>query len=70
MLFEELARAAARERISLPGFGVFRPGSRKARYILNPQTKRRMRLPKAYGVKFHPAEELKAEAARAAKGAP
>lgn len=66
-LFDELGAAAARERISLPGFGVFRPGARKARAVTNPRTKERMRLPKSYGVKFSPAKELKAKARAAAE---
>ena len=62
--FDVLGSAAATERIEVPGFGAFLPRSRKARFITNPVTKERMRLPRSRTVGFRASKELRAKAAR------
>ena len=47
-------------RFAWPGFGVFGVGTRRARWIVNPQTKERMRLKAAKTVRFRAAKSLKA----------
>lgn len=67
--FEELGKASARGRVSIPGFGVFQPSTRAARQVVNPlATDERLALPRSYSVKFHAARDLRGEAATAARG--
>ena len=46
-------------RISLPGFGTFSVGSRKARTGRNPRTGQEIRIPAAKTAKFKPGKALK-----------
>ena len=59
-LLVAIKRAVAKDgRLALPGFGVFSIGSRKARLVLNPQTKEPMRLPAVRRPKFHASRNWK-----------
>lgn len=62
-LFAEIRRKG---RAHWPGRGVFRVTRRKSRSIVNPQTGKRMRLPKTLGISFRAA---KAEKERLVDGA-
>lgn len=64
--FLELAAAAARGRVSVPHFGVFRPRVRKARRSTHPGTHEPMQLPASHTVGFRAAKELRALATVAA----
>lgn len=45
--FEEIRRLLERgEKVLVPGFGIFRPTTRKARVVRNPQTRELMKLSK------------------------
>lgn len=45
--------------VSIPGLGVFRRGTRKARHITNPRTGERMALPETTTLKFTAAKRAK-----------
>ena len=45
--------------VSIPGLGVFRRGTRKARHITNPRTGERMALPEMVTLKFTAAKAAK-----------
>lgn len=45
--------------VSIPGLGVFRRGTRKARHITNPRTGERMALPEMATLKFTAAKRAK-----------
>lgn len=48
-----------RGRFTWPGFGTWRITSRKARAVINPQTGRRMDLPRTVSIRFRPAKSLR-----------
>jgi nucleoid DNA-binding protein len=45
--------------ISIPSFGIFKSVIRSARMAINPQTKKRIKIPEKYSVRFSPAKALK-----------
>ena len=49
----------AGEEISIPGFGKFSVATRKARTGMNPQTKKKIKIPETKVPKFTSAEALK-----------
>lgn len=53
---DELKRGG---RISLPGFGIFSVGNRKARIGRTPRTGQEIRIPATKTVKFKPGKALK-----------
>jgi len=52
---------ATAEHVDLPGLGVFRRTTRKARTIRNPVTHELMRLEPGRSISFRPCKALKAE---------
>lgn len=54
-----LDECKAGRSVSIPGLGVFRRGTRKARHITNPRTGERMALPEMATLKFTAAKAAK-----------
>ncbi len=60
IVFNTIGKAVKKDnRFSYPGFGTWSMRSRKARKILNPQTKELMKLKASKTIGFRPAKELK-----------
>lgn len=60
VVFQEVAAAVRDgERLSVPGFGVFKMRSRAAREVLDPQTGKRISLPVTRVVGFRAAKGLR-----------
>jgi DNA-binding protein HU-beta len=53
------ARVMAGETVNVPGFGLFRPASRKARRVKNPQSGEYMQLPAIHTMRLQPAKKAK-----------
>lgn len=60
LIFDAVAEGlAAGDEISIPGFGKFSVVTRKARTGLNPQTKKKIKIPARKAAKFSAAKALK-----------
>lgn len=60
LIFDTMAEGlAAGQEIAIPGFGKFSVVKRKARTGLNPQTKKKIKIPAKKAAKFSAAKALK-----------
>jgi nucleoid DNA-binding protein len=60
LIFDAVAEGlVAGDEISIPGFGKFSVVTRKARTGLNPQTKKKIKIPARKAAKFSAAKALK-----------
>lgn len=58
-LLKSLAAAVLKDgRVAIPGFGVFKCRSRKARQVRNPQTHELMQLPETVEIRFRKAKHF------------